>query len=62
MAWINKGPHPVHLAKARGFFARALAIEPDNVDALIGRRQGLLTIRPVSFSDPSISADIRPGR
>jgi TolB-like protein len=34
MAWINKGP--VHLAQARVFFARALAIEPDNVDALIG--------------------------
>ena len=36
MAWFNKGPHPVHLAQARGFFARALVIDPDNLDALIG--------------------------
>jgi TolB-like protein/class 3 adenylate cyclase len=36
MAWFNKGPHPVHLAQARDFFARALAIEPNSVDALIG--------------------------
>ena len=36
MAWLNKGPHPPHLAQARGFFARALGIDPDNVDALIG--------------------------
>jgi TolB-like protein len=36
MAWFNKGLHPAHLAQARTFFARALAIEPNNVDALIG--------------------------
>ena len=36
MAWLNKGPHPPHLAHARGFFARALGIDPENVDALIG--------------------------
>ncbi|MBV8440003.1 MAG: adenylate/guanylate cyclase domain-containing protein [Hyphomicrobiales bacterium] len=36
MAWFNKGPHPAHLAQARDFFARALALEPNNVDALVG--------------------------
>jgi tetratricopeptide (TPR) repeat protein len=36
MAWLDKGPRPDNLAKSRSFFARALAIEPDNVDALIG--------------------------
>jgi len=36
MAWFNRGPHPDHLAQARTFFARALAIEPNNVDALVG--------------------------
>jgi TolB-like protein len=34
MAWFNKGP--VYLAQARDFFARALAIEPNSVDALVG--------------------------
>ena len=27
---------PDHLAQARGFFDRALAADPDNVDALVG--------------------------
>jgi TolB-like protein/class 3 adenylate cyclase len=36
MAWLNKGPSSGNLAKARVFFGRALAIEPDNVDALVG--------------------------
>jgi TolB-like protein/class 3 adenylate cyclase len=36
MAWLDKDPRPVNVAQSRGFFGRALAIEPDNVDALIG--------------------------
>jgi TolB-like protein len=32
----NKGPTPEHLASAKGFFERALALEPDNVEALVG--------------------------
>ena len=36
MAWLDKGPRPVNVAQSRAFFGRALAIEPDNVDALIG--------------------------
>jgi TolB-like protein/class 3 adenylate cyclase len=36
LAWFNKGPTPDSLAQARGFFDRALAIDPDNVDALVG--------------------------
>ena len=35
-AWLNKGPSRGNLAKARDFLGRALAIEPDNVEALIG--------------------------
>jgi TolB-like protein/tetratricopeptide (TPR) repeat protein len=35
-AWLNKGPSRGNLAKARVFFGRALAIEPDNVEALVG--------------------------
>jgi TolB-like protein/class 3 adenylate cyclase len=36
MAWLDKDPRPVNVAQSRAFFARALAIEPDNVGALIG--------------------------
>jgi TolB-like protein/class 3 adenylate cyclase len=37
MAWANKGITPYHLAQAGGFFERALALDPDNVEALIGK-------------------------
>ncbi|MCP3459305.1 adenylate/guanylate cyclase domain-containing protein [Bradyrhizobium sp. CCGUVB23] len=36
MAWANKGITPNHLMQAHGFFERALALDPDNVEALIG--------------------------
>ncbi len=36
MAWLNKGRTPDNVAQARGFFDRALAADPDNVDALVG--------------------------
>jgi TolB-like protein/class 3 adenylate cyclase len=36
LAWLNKGRTPDDLTHARGFFTRALAADPDNVDALIG--------------------------
>ena len=36
LAWLNKGrTAPDSLAQARGFFDRALAADPDNVDALV---------------------------
>ena len=36
LAWFNKGRTPDNVTQARGFFDRALAADPDNVDALIG--------------------------
>ena len=36
LAWLNKGLTPDNVAQARSFFDRALAADPDNVDALIG--------------------------
>jgi TolB-like protein/class 3 adenylate cyclase/Flp pilus assembly protein TadD len=36
MAWTNKGITPNHLAQAGGFFERALTLDPNNVEALIG--------------------------
>jgi TolB-like protein len=35
-AWVNRGRTPEHMAQARGFFERALALEPGNVEALVG--------------------------
>jgi tetratricopeptide (TPR) repeat protein len=36
MAWFNKGLSPDNVTQARSFFDRALAADPDNVDALVG--------------------------
>ena len=36
MACLYKGPTPEHMTQARGFFERALAIDPRNVGALVG--------------------------
>ena len=36
LAWLNKGQTPDNAAQARSFFDRALAADPDNVEALVG--------------------------
>jgi tetratricopeptide (TPR) repeat protein len=36
MAWFSKGWTPDNIAQARSFFDRALTVDPDNLDALIG--------------------------
>jgi len=36
LAWLNKGLTPDNVAQVRGFFNRALAADPGNVEALIG--------------------------
>ena len=36
MAWINKGPSPEYTAQAHSCFERALALDPGNVEALVG--------------------------
>jgi tetratricopeptide (TPR) repeat protein len=35
-AWLNMGRTPEQMAQARGFYERALALEPGNVEALVG--------------------------
>jgi TolB-like protein/class 3 adenylate cyclase len=35
-AWLNKGPSPEYLAQSRGCFERALALDPGNVEVLVG--------------------------
>src|SRR5262249_39485924 len=34
-ACMFKGPTPEHMAEARGFFERALALDPGNIEALV---------------------------
>ncbi len=36
MACVNKGYSPEFVAQARGFFERALALDPSNIEALVG--------------------------
>ena len=36
MACLHKGQSPEYLAQAHGFFARALALDPGNIEALVG--------------------------
>jgi tetratricopeptide (TPR) repeat protein len=36
LAWLNKGMTPDNVAQARSYFDRALTVDPDNVDALVG--------------------------
>jgi TolB-like protein/class 3 adenylate cyclase len=38
-AWLNKGLTPEHVAQASSFFERALAVDPVNVEALVGWAQ-----------------------
>jgi len=35
-AWLNRGVNPENMAQARGFFERAVALDPNNLDALLG--------------------------
>jgi TolB-like protein/class 3 adenylate cyclase len=35
-AWWHRGPTPEHMTQARDFFERALALDPENVEALVG--------------------------
>jgi TolB-like protein/class 3 adenylate cyclase len=36
LSWVHRGRTPNHVAQARSFFDRAVAADPDNVDALVG--------------------------
>jgi tetratricopeptide (TPR) repeat protein len=36
LAWYNKGTVPDNIARARSFFDRALSVDSDNIEALVG--------------------------
>jgi TolB-like protein/class 3 adenylate cyclase/Tfp pilus assembly protein PilF len=51
MAWLNKGPIPEYMAQARGFFERALKLDPGNVEALVGTAQVKLSASYLADDD-----------
>jgi tetratricopeptide (TPR) repeat protein len=55
-AWMNKGISPEVTVQARGFFERALALDPGNIEALVG-----VAIVDVTFG-PGFLADDRAAR
>ena len=53
LAWFNKGATPDNVARAQSFFDRALAADPDNIDALIGSAMADAVEGALSFqADP----------
>ena len=61
LAWYNKGQAPDTLAQARSFFDRALAADPDNVDALV-RSAGADFIDGRQFVSDRSQGGLRGGR
>jgi TolB-like protein len=53
-AWFNRGRTPEHLVQARGFYERALALEPRNVEALVGTAQANFAIGSSYSTDDRI--------
>jgi TolB-like protein/class 3 adenylate cyclase/Flp pilus assembly protein TadD len=51
MAWLNKGITPEYMAQARGFFERALVLDPKNIEALVGTANVDVTTGATYLSD-----------
>ena len=50
-AWLNKGNTPEYTAQARGFFDRALALDPRNIEAMVSLAQANVTTGASFFAD-----------
>jgi TolB-like protein len=53
-AWLNMGRAAENMAQARGFYERALALEPGNVEALVGTAWANFAIGTNLFPDDRI--------
>jgi TolB-like protein/class 3 adenylate cyclase len=51
----NKGLTPEYMAQARGFFERALTLDPDNIEALVGMAQVDTALGANSFTNDRIA-------
>ena len=56
LAWFNKGQTPDSVRRAQTFFERALAVDPDNVEALVGSARADLAAAGLSFVTDPIAA------
>ena len=54
-AWLYKGLTPNNLAQARQFYDRALAVDPSNVDALIGSAAAHAVAAMSLVADPAVA-------
>jgi TolB-like protein/class 3 adenylate cyclase len=52
--WFNRGQTPEYVARARGFYERALALEPENVRALVGTASVNFLVGTNFFTDDRI--------
>ncbi len=50
-AWLNRGFTPDHMTQAHTHFEGALALDPDNIDALVGRAYVDMTVVTASMMD-----------
>ena len=56
MAWLNKGANLENIDRARAFFGRALAVDPDNFGALIGSAAAdALSGAQIMLADPALA-------
>jgi tetratricopeptide (TPR) repeat protein len=51
----NKGVTPEYMAQARGFFERALTLDPDNIETLVGAAQVDTVLGANSFTNDRIA-------
>ena len=56
LVWYNKGVTREFLTRARDYFERALALDPDNVDAFIGTAQVDAALGATQLTDDPIKA------
>jgi TolB-like protein/class 3 adenylate cyclase len=56
LSWLNRGLTPDNVTQARGFFDRALAADPDNVEALVGSASAQAIAGVNSFATDPMAA------
>ena len=56
LAWFNKGVTREFMMLARGFFERALALDPGNLDALVGTGQVDATLGAAHLTDDRVKS------
>ena len=62
MAWFNRGTNLENMDQARGFFERALALDPGNVDALLGAGRADFEVGAAYLSDDAPPGSQPPKR